>query len=116
MGWFLRLIEELAIECRVGHPVAIWQAPWQAQTTVSDDGWTAEVAIPWGALRYSADTTRIRANFYRIARRDNELSGWVAWPRSQTFERRDNRRRRRRRRRAPLATDADDHRRRYGQY
>src|SRR5437588_4341789 len=23
MGWFLRLMEELAIECRVGHPVAI---------------------------------------------------------------------------------------------
>src|SRR5215467_2722260 len=23
MGWFLRLMEELAIECRVGHPTAI---------------------------------------------------------------------------------------------
>ena len=26
MGWFLRLMEELAIECRVGHPVAIRKA------------------------------------------------------------------------------------------
>src|ERR1700730_674560 len=26
MGWFLRLMEELAIECRVGHPVAIPKA------------------------------------------------------------------------------------------
>src|SRR5437588_8368318 len=26
MGWFLRLMEELAIECRVGHPTAIRKA------------------------------------------------------------------------------------------
>lgn len=31
MGWFLRLMEELAIECRVGHPVAIRKAEALAQ-------------------------------------------------------------------------------------
>ena len=31
MGWFLRLMEELAIECRVGHPVAIRKAESRRQ-------------------------------------------------------------------------------------
>src|SRR5262249_40965081 len=31
MGWFLRLMEELAIECRVGHPVAIRKAETRQQ-------------------------------------------------------------------------------------
>jgi len=31
MGWFLRLMEELAIECRVGHPTAIRKADTRRQ-------------------------------------------------------------------------------------
>jgi len=31
MGWFLRLLEELAIECRVGHPTAIRKAETRRQ-------------------------------------------------------------------------------------
>src|SRR5262245_4780773 len=31
MGWFLGLMEELAIECRVGHPVAIRKAESRRQ-------------------------------------------------------------------------------------
>ena len=31
MGWFLRLMEELAIECRVGHPTAIRKAEGRRQ-------------------------------------------------------------------------------------
>ena len=31
MGWFLRLMEELAIECRVGHPTAIRKAETRQQ-------------------------------------------------------------------------------------
>src|SRR5258708_7144161 len=31
MGWFLRLMEELAIECRVGHPTAIRMAETRRQ-------------------------------------------------------------------------------------
>jgi hypothetical protein len=31
MGWFLRLMEELAIECRVGHPTAIREAETRRQ-------------------------------------------------------------------------------------
>jgi len=66
-----------------------WQAVWQARTSVGDEGWTAEVAIPWTSLRYAAGTTRMRVNFYRISRRENELSGWVPWPRTQNPYRMD---------------------------
>src|SRR5256885_6987783 len=31
MGWFLRVMEELAIECRVGHPTAIRKAESRRQ-------------------------------------------------------------------------------------
>src|SRR5438046_1935143 len=31
MGWFLRVMEDLAIECRVGHPVAIRKAESRRQ-------------------------------------------------------------------------------------
>ena len=66
-----------------------WQAVWQARTIVTDEGWTAEVAVPWTSLRYAAGTTRMRVNFHRIARRENELSGWVPWPRTQNPYRMD---------------------------
>jgi len=35
MGWFLRLIEELAIECRVGHPTAIRKAETADRNTIA---------------------------------------------------------------------------------
>ena len=66
-----------------------WQADWQARTAIASDHWTAEVAIPWTALRYSAGVTRMRANFHRIARRTNEMSAWVPWPRAMNAYRMD---------------------------
>jgi hypothetical protein len=66
-----------------------WQAVWEARTHITEEGWTAELAVPWASLRYMPGTTRIRANFHRIARRENELSGWVLWPRTQNPYRMD---------------------------
>ena len=66
-----------------------WQAVWQARTDVQPDHWTAEIAIPWTALRYASGTTRMRANFHRIARRTNEMSAWVPWPRAVNAYRMD---------------------------
>lgn len=66
-----------------------WQAVWEARTDIQADHWTAEVAIPWTALRYAAGTTRMRANFHRIARRTNEMSAWVPWPRAMNAYRMD---------------------------
>lgn len=66
-----------------------WQAHWQARTVIEHDHWSAEVAIPWTVLRYSAGTTQMRANFHRIARRTNEMSAWVPWPRAMNAYRMD---------------------------
>lgn len=66
-----------------------WQAVWSGRTQATATGWTAELAIPWAALRYTAGTSRMRVNFHRSARRENEYSGWVAWPRSQNAYRMD---------------------------
>jgi transposase len=38
MGWFLRVMEDLAIECRVGHPVAIRKAESRRQKHDRRDG------------------------------------------------------------------------------
>ena len=64
-----------------------WDALWYGTATRSDSGWTAELAVPWSSLRYVADGRPWRMNFYRIARRDNEISGWVSWPRNFTQHR-----------------------------
>lgn len=61
-----------------------WEAVWSARTEVTDSGWTAEIAIPWATLRYRNDGGPWGANFYRIARRENELSAWSPWPRQFT--------------------------------
>lgn len=55
---------------------------WRAAAERTDSGWTAELAIPWSSLRYVADGRPWHMNFYRLARRTNEQSGWVGWPRN----------------------------------
>jgi hypothetical protein len=64
-----------------------WEGVWRARAVVTDSGWTAELAIPWGTLRYAADGAPWRVNFYRVARRANETSAWAPWPRAYTAHR-----------------------------
>jgi transposase len=45
MSWFLRLMEELAIECRVGHPTAIRKAETRQQSTAIMRGRPDERAV-----------------------------------------------------------------------
>ena len=65
-----------------------WDALWRASAVRTDSGWTAELAIPWSSLRYVPDGRAWHMNFYRVARRTNEMSGWVGWPRNVTMHRR----------------------------
>ncbi len=59
-----------------------WDGPWQARAERTATGWTAELAIPWTMLRYPDPPGNFRLNFYRRARRTNELSAWGDWPRA----------------------------------
>lgn len=59
-----------------------WEGVWRVRTQMTDSGWTAEIAIPWSSLRYPSGQRTWGLNVYRIARRTNEMSGWVPWPRN----------------------------------
>lgn len=68
-----------------------FDALWQVRTTRTDSGWVAEMAIPWYTLRYPTRTPGPVAdpeeivwgiNFYRNARRLNELTAWSPFPRA----------------------------------
>ena len=62
-----------------------WDALWKSRSTITDDGWICEMAIPWKTLRYprykNNDITW-GINFVRVARRDNETSAFPNYPRS----------------------------------
>jgi hypothetical protein len=54
-----------------------WDAVWESATASSDSGWSAELAIPFSALRYSSDSTQVwGVNFKRTITRTNE-SGFL---------------------------------------
>ena len=57
-----------------------WDALWEAASTVSDNYWTTEIAIPFSSLRNPADQTEWSINFIRNTRMIGELSGWSPWP------------------------------------
>jgi hypothetical protein len=59
-----------------------WEAAWRVRTQLTDSGWTAEVRIPWQSLRYRSDGGAWGIQVYRLARRENEVSGIAPWPRN----------------------------------
>ncbi len=60
-----------------------WDAVWEVRTRLDDDGWTAEIRIPFRALRFNpASSQPWGVNFSRHLRRRNELDYWSPVPRS----------------------------------
>ncbi len=54
-----------------------WDAVWKSETTVTDEGWIAEMAIPYSALRFPGrDIQEWGVNFWREIRRYRETSSW----------------------------------------
>lgn len=54
-----------------------WDAIWSGQVAITDFGWTAEIKIPYAALRFSnADVQTWGINFYRELRRDRQQYTW----------------------------------------
>lgn len=64
-----------------------WDALWYAKTSVSDSGWTAEIAIPWKTLRYPEGATTMGIIFLRGIRRKYEFSSFPPVPRAFTITR-----------------------------
>ena len=57
---------------------ANWDGIWDVQTRIVDDGWYAEIRIPFKTLKFSpADEQTWGVNFQRRLRRLNENSHWA---------------------------------------
>ena len=56
-----------------------WNGVVDARTTIDDEGWTVEMAIPWRTLRYdpSVEQPEWGLNLLRRIRRKNEASYWA---------------------------------------
>ncbi len=65
-----------------------WDGAWQVVTSVTDIGWTAEIAIPFRTLRYpTADVQTWGMNFQRNIRFNNEQAYWSPLPRQFSLNR-----------------------------
>lgn len=59
-----------------------WDAAWEVRTKTTDQGWSAEFAIPFRTLRYPSSTNQTwGVNFQRNIRRKNERAFWAPIPR-----------------------------------
>jgi hypothetical protein len=65
-----------------------WDEQWEAKARVTEEGWFAEVRIPFTALRFpKGDLRRWGINFHRTIIRKNEDSFWSGYNRGYTLTR-----------------------------
>ena len=65
-----------------------WDAVWDVRTRRTDDGWTAELVIPFKSLRFPAGPGRTwGVNFNRRVRQKNEATYWSLPPRPHSLSR-----------------------------
>lgn len=61
-----------------------WDPVWEARTVIDDEGWTAELRIPFSQLRFPQDSVQTWGlQVWRIASRMNEISMWSHWGRNE---------------------------------
>ena len=63
-----------------------WDGIWYAKATRDDQGWVAEIAIPYKTISFNPATSRWSFNLQRIVRRDNEKSRWSAPQQNKDLE------------------------------
>ncbi|MBW3629579.1 MAG: carbohydrate binding family 9 domain-containing protein [Gemmatimonadetes bacterium] len=57
-----------------------WDPVWDAATLVDSLGWTAEIRIPFGQLRFSRDSVQTWGlNLTRVIHRNQERDQWASW-------------------------------------
>lgn len=60
-----------------------WRGIWEARVARTDDGWSAELRIPFRTLTFSPRVAAWGVNFQRTVRRRGEESLWTAYRRNQ---------------------------------
>jgi hypothetical protein len=66
-----------------------WDAVWSVKTRTYLDGWSAEMRIPYNALRFvhqNSDELEWGVNFRRYISRKHETDEWVMVPRSERLQ------------------------------
>jgi len=64
-----------------------WNGVWDVSTTITDEGWFAEIQIPFSTLKFeNADDLVWGINFERNIRRKNEQVLWQGWSRIYELE------------------------------
>ena len=61
-----------------------WDGIWDAAARITDDGWVAEIEIPFKTLRFKPGQTTWGLNVERTVRRLNEVDRWAS-PRRETW-------------------------------
>ena len=68
------------------HVAADWDEQWTAAAVMTEEGWTAEMSIPFKILRFSgAEEQSWGINFERVIKRKNEVAYWSGWDRDFQF-------------------------------
>lgn len=62
-----------------------WDEIWEGAARITADGWQAEMAIPWTALRYQTGSHVWGVDFKREIRRKNEEVAWSNYRRGFDF-------------------------------
>ena len=62
-----------------------WDGIWDTRVVIDDDGWTAEIAIPFRTLNFDPDLDTWGINFQRTIRRKNEDARWSGYRRNQNL-------------------------------
>jgi len=65
------------VKYSTGNTDILWNAVWNSEVSISEDGWYAEIKIPYSALRFPDKSDQTWGlNFYRKIRRTRESSYW----------------------------------------
>ncbi|MBT8336502.1 MAG: carbohydrate binding family 9 domain-containing protein, partial [Gemmatimonadetes bacterium] len=60
-----------------------WDGIWEARTARLEDGWSAEIRIPFQTLNFNPESEAWGINFQRTIRRRNEELRWRGWRRDE---------------------------------
>jgi hypothetical protein len=65
-----------------------WNGVWNAKTSINDEGWFAEIEIPFSTLKFSSEVDEQfwGINFERNIRRKREQLLWQGWSRDSELE------------------------------
>ncbi len=64
---------------------ASWDPVWEAVTRIDDQGWTAEIRIPFSQLRFSRDSVQTWGlQVRRFIKRRDEQDQWAFWRKNET--------------------------------